>query len=111
MKEINNRKAAVDKALSDIDSDFVKALAEPARMAILKHLIVLGASDVKTLAELMPQDRSVISRHLCIMEKAGMLSASKQGRHVVYQVDGEATLQKSESLVKSIRQCLTFGCC
>ena len=111
MKDINNRKKAVDKALSDIDSDFVKALAEPARMEILKHLIVLGASDVKTLAELMPQDRSVISRHLSIMEKAGILSASKQGRHVMYQVDGASTLQKSEQLVHSIRHCLSLGCC
>ncbi len=111
MTEIKDRKSAVDKALSDIDSDFVKALAEPARMEILKQLIVLGSSDVKTLAELMPQDRSVISRHLSLMEKAGILSALKQGRHVVYQVDGSSTLQKSEQLVASIRVCLSLGCC
>jgi len=111
MTKINTRTKAVDKALSDIDSDFVKALAEPARMEILKHLIILGASDVKTLAELMPQDRSVISRHLSLMEKAGILTASKQGRHVMYQVDGASTLQKSEALVDSIRKCLSLGCC
>ncbi len=111
MKNIKTREHAVDKALADIDSDFVKALAEPARMEILKQLIILGSSDVKTLAQLMPQDRSVISRHLSLMEKAGILSAQKQGRHVMYQVDGASTLQKSEQLVASIRQCLNLGCC
>ncbi len=105
------RSKAVDTALNQIDNDFVKALAEPARIQIMKQLILLGASDVKTLAENMPQDRSVISRHLSIMEKAGILKASKEGRHVFYRVDGEGSLQKSQQLVDTIRQCLALGCC
>ncbi len=106
-----NRKEAIDKTLSNIDSDFVKALTEPARIEILKLLILNGPSDVKTLAEEMPQDRSVISRHLALMDKAGLLSAHKEGRHMIYSVDGETTLQKSEQIVESIRQCFEFGCC
>ena len=105
------RSKAVDTALNNIDSDFVKALAEPARIQIMKQLILLGPSDVKTLSEQMPQDRSVISRHLALMEKAGILTASKEGRHVVYRVDGQGALQKSEQLLQSIRECLSLGCC
>lgn len=105
------REKAVEKALNNIDSEFVKALAEPVRIDILKQLIVLGASDVKTLAEYMPQDRSVISRHLALMEKAGLLNVKKDGRHMIYSVDGEGSLQKSEQLVQSIRECLSLGCC
>jgi DNA-binding transcriptional ArsR family regulator len=111
MTTVLNRSKAVDSALKKIDSDFVKALAEPARIEIIKQLIILGPSDVKTLAEQMPQDRSVISRHLALMEKAGLLKASKEGRHVIYTVDAAGSLQKSEQLVSSIRQCLTMGCC
>ncbi len=111
MKKATNRSKAVEKALSNIDNDFVKALAEPARIEIMKQLIILGESDVKTLAEQMPQDRSVISRHLSLMEKAGILKATKEGRHVIYQIDGEGSLKKSEMLVASIRQCLAMGCC
>ena len=40
-----------------IDNDFVKALAEPARVAILKELLVLKESNVKALSERLPQDR------------------------------------------------------
>ncbi len=102
---------AIDTSLSSIDSDFVKALAEPARIEILKLLLVQGASDVKKLADNMPQDRSVISRHLATMENAGLLRVKKEGRHVVYSIDGQGMLQKSEQLVDAIRECLKLGCC
>ncbi len=107
---MNNAKA-IDKALANIDSDFVTALAEPARINILKLLVLHGSSDVKSLAEKMPQDRSVVSRHLSMMEKAGLLSARKEGRHVVYSVDAKRALRHSEQLVESIRRCIELGCC
>lgn len=106
-----NQSKAVEKTLACIDGDFIKALAEPVRIEILKHLIVAGECDVKTLAQQMPQDRSVISRHLATMEKAGLLRMHKAGRHVVYSVDGDSALQKSEQLVASLRQCIAMGCC
>ena len=106
-----DRAKALEKTLACIDSDFIKALAEPVRIEILKFLILGGSCDVKTLAEKLPQDRSVISRHLAMMEKAGLLKAKKEGRHVIYSLDGESTLQKSEQLVETMRQCITIGCC
>lgn len=106
-----NRNKALQKALACIDGDFIKALAEPARIEILKFLILDGACDVNTLAAKLPQDRSVISRHLKIMENAGLLSSQKTGRHVIYVADGETSLQKSEQLVDVMRQCMDIGCC
>mgnify|MGYP000356012161 CR=1 FL=1 len=101
----------IDKLLTNIDNDFVKALAEPARIEILKLLVLQGACDVGTLAEKMPQDRSVISRHLATMKQAGLLDGQKEGRHVVYRLNGSVMLEKSELLVESIRQCIKLGCC
>ncbi len=97
--------------LDGLSTDFVKAFSEPARVEILKHLIVLGPSDVKTLAAKMPQDRSVISRHLSVLHKAGLLDHRKDGRHAVYSVNGEETLRMSEQLTDTIRKCLVLGCC
>lgn len=97
--------------LAGIDSDFIKALAEPVRIEILKLLILSGSCDVKTLADKLPQDRSVISRHLAMMEKAGLLKAKKEGRHVIYSLDGDSTLQKTEQLVETMRHCIAIGCC
>ncbi len=58
---------AIEKALKNIENDFVRALAEPVRIDILKLIVLNGSSDVKSLAAEMPQDRSVISRHLSLM--------------------------------------------
>ncbi len=102
---------AVAKILNGLDTDFVKAFSEPARVEILKHLIAYGPSDVKSLAERMPQDRSVISRHLSVMHKAGLLNHRKEGRHAVYTVDGKETLRMVESLTQTIRKCLALECC
>jgi len=102
---------SLENTLAQIDSDFVKALAEPVRIEILKFLVLAGPSDVNSLAEKMPQDRSVISRHLSIMKGAGLLNMKKEGRHVIYSVDGDSALQKSEKIVETIKQCLKMGCC
>jgi len=106
-----NKNDAIEKSLKQIDNDFIKALAEPVRIEILKHLIVHGSSDVKNLAERMPQDRSVISRHLIMMHKAGLLKLQKQGRHVIYSVDAESAINKSKNIVAAIDECIQLGCC
>lgn len=106
-----SRNQAIDMALNNVDNDFVKALAEPVRIEILKQLIIDGESDVKGLSQHLPQDRSVISRHCALMEKAGLLTMRKEGRHVFYSVDGDQCLAKAEGIVESIRQCLALGCC
>lgn len=106
-----NRTQAIDTALNNIDSAFVKVLAEPVRIEILKKLIVHGENDVKNLAEMLPQDRSVISRHCSLMESAGLLKVKKEGRHVIYAVNGEQCLLKAEQIVESMRECLSVGCC
>jgi len=105
------KEQAVAKALSNLDSDFVRACNEPARIEILKHLIVNGPSDIKTLAARMPQDRSVISRHLSVLHLAGLLRREKSGRHSLYSVDGENTLRMAEQFADTIRECVELGCC
>lgn len=101
----------ISQELANINNDFVKALTEPARLEILRLLTEHGPMDVKSMAGYMPQDRSVISRHLAMMEKAGILKASKEGRHVIYAIDGQGLLRSAEQLVETIRKCVALGCC
>ena len=106
-----NRNSAVTKVLKNLDTEFVKAFSEPARIEILKNLLVLGPCDVKTLAEKMPQDRSVISRHLSVLHQSGFLDHRKEGRHSFYSVNGENTLKMAEQFAQTIREGLQLGCC
>ena len=106
-----NSSATINSAFACIDNDFFRALSEPTRIEILKLLMLNGACDVGTLADQMPQDRSVISRHLSLMHKAGVLNTKKEGRHKVYSIDPQGLLGKAEDFVATLRQCIALGCC
>ena len=98
---------ALDEALDD---PLLKALADPTRCALLRTLVRLGPADIATIAEAYPQDRSVISRHLRVMHEAGVVRSAKEGRHVVYALDGPALVQRLERILAQAKA-LVGGCC
>lgn len=66
---------------------FFKALSDPNRISILGWLAQGRAEcTVGEVAEWLPVDPSVVSRHLAILRDAGLLEASKRGRQVFYRV-------------------------
>jgi DNA-binding transcriptional ArsR family regulator len=99
----------VDDLVKALDSKMFKALTDPTRTLILKYLLLNGRSDISTIAEYLPQDRSVISRHLNMMAEAGLLVAKKETRHRFYILKGEAFLHEFETIVKNIRICMGQG--
>lgn len=101
---------SVDEMVKALDAKLFKVLMEPVRVELLKHLMVYGRSDISTIAEYLPQDRSVISRHLRLMAEAGLLKAEKETRHVYYSINGRAFLQLFEDIVDKIKHCMA-DCC
>ena len=93
----------IDKIDELIKDSIFKVLSEPVRLNIIKFLVVNGESDISTIAKSFTQDRSVISRHLMVMEQAGILEKSKESRYVVYSFNGREFLNKLESVVDIIR--------
>ena len=93
-----------------LDSKFFKALSEPARVQILKYLILNGKSDIADIAADLPQDRSVISRHLQMMHEVGILSCEKVTRHRYYEIEGSLFLNKLETIIEKIKACMP-SCC
>lgn len=110
MKAQDSPQNAMDELVKNFDSKLFKTLSEPVRMEILKFLMLNGRSDIGTIAENMPQDRSVISRHLNLMREAGILKCEKETRHIFYEVNGQAFVDKLESITKQIRQCMALCC-
>lgn len=90
--------------------EIFKILSEPIRVELLKHLAIHGPSDISTIAGHFNQDRSVISRHLKMMNKAGILILTKSSRCSIYQVDGIEFLLKMESVVEDIKELLKYAC-
>lgn len=99
-----------DELIDLIDSRFFKALGEPVRVQLLKYLILFGKSDIASIADAFPQDRSVISRHLQVMQASGILRTEKISRYVYYEIDGPHVLEKFEGIAAKIKQCLPHCC-
>jgi len=110
LKTISQRPKAVDDLIAALDSKLLKALSEPVRGEILRFLLLNGRADISTIAEHLPQDRSVISRHLNLMAEAGILLAEKESRHKFYFLNGAAFLHEFESIVNNIRKCMAECC-
>ena len=80
-----------------IDPAVFRALGDPNRVALLARLGSLGRPTTVTEASACcPVDLSVVSRHLAVLRRAGVLRAAKRGREVRYTVSpGLATSLRS----------------
>lgn len=97
------------------DARFFKALSEPVRIQILCYLMMNGRSDIGSITESMPQDRSVVSRHLNQMHEVGILNCEKETRHMFYSINGQVFIDKLEGILmqikKSVSVCCPTACC
>ena len=98
------RQDAATQCVAVFDTVFFKALCEPSRIAVLQELILLGRGDIGTIAARVPQDRSVVARHLQQLAAAGIAKAEKEGRHTFYQVDAHAIGERLETILATTRQ-------
>ena len=108
------KREIAEELVNILDSKFFKTLSEPVRVQILKFLLLKGRSDIGTIADQMPQDRSVISRHLNLMYEAGILTCEKESRYIYYDINAQKFLDKMEGISGKLRQCVTIccpGCC
>ncbi|MFC1830008.1 ArsR/SmtB family transcription factor [Thermodesulfobacteriota bacterium] len=104
------REKIADELVEILDSKFFKALSEPVRIQILKFLILNGRSDIAAIAKTLPQDRSVISRHLQFMHGVGILNCEKITRHVYYEINGVLFLTRLSNIMEKIKECMP-DCC
>ena len=102
--------SCLNELVKNFDSRFFKTLSEPVRLDILRFLMLNGRSDIGTIADHMPQDRSVISRHLNLMQEAGILNSFKETRYVYYEINGKAFIDKLEAITRQIRDCMQVCC-
>ena len=93
-----------------VDSQLFRALCEPVRIEIVKLLTAQGRSDVQTIAGQVPQDRSVVSRHLAVLHRAGVVRREKVGRQVFFEIDGLNVVTRLERLVERFRSIIPLCC-
>jgi DNA-binding transcriptional ArsR family regulator len=98
-----SRHEAARQCVAVFDTGFFKALCEPARIAVLRELILLGRADIAAIADRLPQDRSVIARHLRQLATAQIVKPCKEGRHVFYEIDAPTITGRLEGILEITR--------
>lgn len=110
--ESPEHRAMAEAAIAVLDTRFLKALTDKTRVQIVKKLILLGTSDVSTIAAGLSQDRSVVSRHLNTLEQARITQSRKVGRQVFYSIDGPYVVEKVSRILDALgpmaELCLPF---
>ena len=105
-----SRLEAATELVGILATPFLRALTEPARLDVLQVMLVHGGGDVASIAARLPQDRSVVSRHLQFLEDAGIVRSAWQGRHRRYELDGSGFVKALEGMTARVRA-LANVCC
>ena len=80
-------------SFSELDnrlSKYAKALAHPARVAILRLLIQKKTCICGDIVDELPLSQSTVSQHLKELKEAGLIKGDIEGAKVCYCIDSEA---------------------
>jgi DNA-binding transcriptional ArsR family regulator len=82
-------------------AELAKALAHPARIAILKHLIEKKSCVCGDIVDELPLSQSTVSQHLKELKEAGIIKGNISGTSVCYCID-EKVWKKTGALLREL---------
>jgi ArsR family transcriptional regulator, cadmium/lead-responsive transcriptional repressor len=86
------------------DDELWSAIADPSRRRVLDLLVSNGEVSASWLAGRVPFSRQGVSKHLVVLERAGLVSRRKQGREVLYQVEAGRLDQAAREMAELAAQ-------
>ena len=92
---------------------YAKALAHPARIAILKLLIQRNTCICGDIVDVLPLSQSTVSQHLKELKSAGLIKGQIEGVKVCYCIDDRAmkTLEEAFKDLFTLYHAKPSGCC
>ena len=76
------------------------AVADPVRRTIIDVVLDRGEVSVSTLSHAVPVTRQAVSKHLAVLERAGLVTHHRQGREVHYSVRIERVDEAARSMLQ-----------
>jgi DNA-binding transcriptional ArsR family regulator len=80
------------------DDELWSAIGDPSRRQVIDLLVSNGAVSASWLAGRVPFSRQAVSKHLVVLEEAGLVSRRKRGREVLYQVEAGRLVQATRAM-------------
>jgi ArsR family transcriptional regulator, cadmium/lead-responsive transcriptional repressor len=68
------------------EEELWSAVGEPTRRLLLDRLLAEGESTATRLAAGLPVTRQAVTKHLLVLDRAGLLESHRRGREVRYAV-------------------------
>lgn len=87
-----------------------KAIAHPARIAIVEYLLKTDSCICGDIVNELPLAQPTVSQHLKELKNAGVIKGTIEGTAICYCIN-EDTLKKVESYFSSINTQLKKKCC
>jgi ArsR family transcriptional regulator, cadmium/lead-responsive transcriptional repressor len=86
------------------DDELWSAIGDPSRRQVLDLLVSNGEVSASWLAGRVPFSRQAVSKHLVVLERAGLISRHKQGREVLYRVEADRLDQATRAMTELAAQ-------
>ncbi len=85
-------------------AELLKALAHPVRLCIVRGLVENGGCNVSHMQSCLDAPQSTISQHLQKLRAAGIISGTRNGLEINYQVSNPRIVQLIQVLFSEIEK-------
>ena len=82
----------------ELDDALWSAIGDPSRRRLLDLLVTGGEATATELARQVHFTRQAVSKHLVVLEEAGLVSRRKQGRDVLFRIDDRRLDQATRAM-------------
>jgi DNA-binding transcriptional ArsR family regulator len=86
---------------SGVDDRLWSAVGDPTRRRLI-DLLLAGSGTATRLSEQLPVTRQAVSKHLVVLERAGLVDVTPSGRERIYRVS-------SAQLARAVQQLSAVG--
>lgn len=76
------------------------AIGDPSRRRVLELVVSNEEVSASWLAGRVPFSRQAVSKHLVVLERAGLIRRRKHGREVLYQVEADRLDQVTRAMAE-----------
>lgn len=81
-----------------IDDDLWAAVGDPTRRRVFDLILSDGMATATTLSDRLPVSRQAVTKHLAVLDKAGLVHATANGREKQYRANAEQVARVAEQL-------------
>lgn len=80
--------------------DVWTAVGDPNRRRLLDLLLDTGESTPTRLANQLPLTRQAVSKHLAVLQRAGLVNSTPQGRQMTYRIRADELDRATRSIAE-----------